>query len=181
MELLKEQKVTEFGYFNILNDNNVRQGIKTYSNWKTFPQFYVNGELIGGLDIIKDMIESNELNDILPQKVTKKSKDELLNERIKKLIESNDIMIFIKGTPTAPECGFSRKIINLLKQEGINKFGYFNILTDNDIRQGIKKYSNWPTFPQLYIKNELIGGLDVVSDMIDAGELIDELSGIDYK
>lgn len=176
MEILKEQKVTKFGYFDILNDNKVREGLKIYSNWKTYPQIYVNGELIGGLDVIKDMIEADEFKDILP-----KTKEELLNEKIKKLIESKDIMLFMKGTPTNPQCGFSNKIVQLLKEQNINKFGHFNILDNNDIRQGLKKYSNWPTFPQLYIKGELIGGLDVVKDMIDANELIDELDGIDYK
>ena len=76
----------------------------------------------------------------------------------------------MKGTPDQPKCGFSTEIVGLLNKQGVH-FSSFNILSDNSVRQGLKEYSNWPTFPQLYIKGELIGGLDIVKEMIDSDEL----------
>ena len=73
-------------------------------------------------------------------------------------------MLFMKGEPDAPRCGFSRQIIGILNQTGVS-YSHFDILSDNDIRQGLKKYSDWPTYPQLYVKSELIGGLDIVKEM----------------
>uniref|UniRef100_A0A6B2LHW8 Uncharacterized protein n=1 Tax=Arcella intermedia TaxID=1963864 RepID=A0A6B2LHW8_9EUKA len=93
-----------------------------------------------------------------------------LNERLKKLINSAKVMAFIKGTPAAPQCGFSSKFCAILKEQGIT-FSTFNILSDPQVREGLKKYSNWPTFPQLYINGELVGGLDIVKELVEQGEL----------
>ncbi len=90
--------------------------------------------------------------------------------RLKALIEQDTVMVFIKGTPQAPRCGFTRQILEILAAEGA-KFGYYDILGDNDVREGLKKYSNWPTFPQLYVKGELVGGLDILKELKEAGEL----------
>lgn len=87
-----------------------------------------------------------------------------------KLINSNPIMLFMKGTPEAPRCGFSRKVVNALVAEGL-QFGSFDILTDDIVRQGLKTYSNWPTYPQLYVKGELLGGCDIILEMKENGEL----------
>ncbi len=99
-----------------------------------------------------------------------------LNERIKGLINSNDVFLFMKGTPQAPMCGFSANVIAILNSMKIN-FKTFDILSDMDIRQGVKTYSNWPTFPQLYVKGELIGGNDIITELYQAGELADTLNG----
>ncbi|KAJ1897445.1 glutaredoxin [Kickxella alabastrina] len=95
-----------------------------------------------------------------------------LNTRLKELIERAPVMVFIKGTAAQPRCGFSKKIVNMLNGQNI-KYGYFDILTDEQVRQGLKEYSNWPTFPQLYISGELVGGVDIVSEMIESDELLD--------
>merc|ERR1712154_49756 len=95
---------------------------------------------------------------------------EQLNARIAKLIAAAPIMLFMKGTPEEPKCKFSRECIAIFKKEKVSKFGYFNILNDPAVRSGIKLYSNWKTFPQLYINNELIGGLDVIKEKIEDGE-----------
>ncbi|KAJ2614291.1 glutaredoxin [Coemansia sp. RSA 1365] len=95
-----------------------------------------------------------------------------LNTRLKECINRAKVMVFIKGTPAQPRCGFSRKIIGLLNENKI-KYGYFDILTDEEVRQGLKEYSDWPTFPQLYINGELVGGLDIVTEMAPTGELIE--------
>jgi Grx4 family monothiol glutaredoxin len=89
------------------------------------------------------------------------SKEEL-NERLGELVKAAPVMLFMKGTPSAPQCGFSRQTVSLLREKGI-RYGFFNILADDEVRQGLKEYSDWPTFPQLYAEGELVGGLDIVS------------------
>ncbi|KAJ2695576.1 glutaredoxin [Coemansia sp. IMI 209128] len=94
-----------------------------------------------------------------------------LNTRLKGLIERAPVMVFIKGTAAQPRCGFSKKIVGMLNEQNI-KYGYFDILTDEQVRQGLKEYSDWPTYPQLYISGELVGGVDIVAEMIESGDLI---------
>ena len=171
---MKEQNVTKYGYFNILNDPAVRAQIKVYSNWKTFPQLYINNKLIGGLDVIKELIEDDEFDAILP-KETMKAK-ETLHDRLTRLVSQEKIMLFMKGTPDAPQCGFSNQIVQILRQQEVEGYGHFNILEDNEVRQGLKTFSNWPTFPQLYVKGQLIGGLDVVKEMIEDEEFQDAIN-----
>ena len=91
-------------------------------------------------------------------------------EKIKKLIDSNDVCLFMKGTPDSPQCGFSMAVSNVLKHLKVN-FNGINVLEDNSLRQGIKEFSDWPTIPQLYIKGEFIGGCDIVKEMFEKGEL----------
>ena len=91
-------------------------------------------------------------------------------EKIKKIIESNDVCLFMKGTADAPQCGFSNVVANVLKHLKVN-FKDINVLDDESLRQGIKDYSDWPTIPQLYIKKEFIGGCDIVKEMFEKGEL----------
>jgi len=85
-----------------------------------------------------------------------------LFERLGKLVKAAPVMLFMKGTPSAPQCGFSRQTVGLLRDRNI-RYGFFNILADDDVRQGLKEFSDWPTFPQLYVDGELVGGLDIVS------------------
>jgi len=110
-----------------------------------------------------------------PETNVSKSADDL-NGRLHKLVTSSKVMTFIKGTPAAPQCGFSSKFCQLLKENGI-QFGSFNILTDPEVRQGLKTFSNWPTFPQLYVNGEFIGGLDIIKELAEAGELIPLVNG----
>ncbi|KAJ9439577.1 Monothiol glutaredoxin-S17 [Diplonema papillatum] len=96
--------------------------------------------------------------------------------RIKKLIKKGKVMLFMKGEPDAPRCGFSRTIIGILREEGCT-FETFDILTDEAVRQGLKSFSNWPTFPQLYVDGEFVGGLDIVKELKESGELRETLEG----
>ena len=96
--------------------------------------------------------------------------DDKLKEIIKGYIDNNEVCLFMKGTPDAPQCGFSMAVSNMLKILEIN-FKGVNVLEDQAIREGIKVYSDWPTIPQLYIKNEFIGGCDIVKEMYESGEL----------
>ncbi len=93
-----------------------------------------------------------------------------INERIKEQLENNPVLVYIKGTPDFPQCGFSGQTVAALKAIG-RPFSYVNIFDDPEIREGLKTYSNWPTFPQLYVDGELVGGCDIVIEMYESGEL----------
>ena len=101
---------------------------------------------------------------------------------IDELIQSNAVVLFMKGTPVFPQCGFSAAVVQVLNHIGV-KFQGVNVLEDDGIRQGIKEFSNWPTIPQLYVKGEFLGGCDIVREMFETGELMEELStkGIDVQ
>lgn len=96
-------------------------------------------------------------------------------EKIKQQIEENNVILFMKGNAELPMCGFSARAVNILKSCGI-KFATVNVLDDEEIRQGIKVYSNWPTIPQLYINGEFVGGSDIIAEMFESGELQELLS-----
>jgi len=91
-------------------------------------------------------------------------------EKIKELIDNNNVCLFMKGTPDSPQCGFSMAVSNVLKHLKV-EFNGVNVLEDENLRQGIKDFSDWPTIPQLYIKGEFIGGCDIVKEMFEKGEL----------
>ena len=108
--------------------------------------------------------------------------DENTKNLIQGHIDSNEVCLFMKGTPDAPQCGFSMAVTNMLKILEV-KFQSVNVLDDQDIREGIKVFSDWPTIPQLYIKKEFVGGCDIVKEMYENGELkkILEDKGINFK
>nr|GMC81568.1 monothiol glutaredoxin-S17 [Ipomoea batatas]GMC83868.1 monothiol glutaredoxin-S17 [Ipomoea batatas]GMC88208.1 monothiol glutaredoxin-S17 [Ipomoea batatas] len=172
VDILKQEKV-DFNSFDILTDDEVRQGLKVYSNWSSYPQLYIKGELIGGSDIVLEMQKSGELNKVLLEKGILQK--DTLEDRLKKLVNSSPVILFMKGSPEAPRCGFSSKVVNALKEEGI-EFGSFDILSDEEVRQGLKTFSNWPTYPQLYYKGELVGGCDIILELKNNGELKSTLS-----
>ena len=93
-----------------------------------------------------------------------------VHERIAEDVVSNDVVLFMKGTPVFPQCGFSSAVVQILSALGV-KFKAVDVLKDAEIRQGIKEYSNWPTIPQLYVKGEFVGGSDIVREMYESGEL----------
>jgi monothiol glutaredoxin len=93
-----------------------------------------------------------------------------LNERIEEQLNAHDVLLYMKGTPDFPQCGFSGQTVAALNAVG-KPFAFVNIFEDQEIREGLKVYSNWPTFPQLYVKGELIGGSDIVVEMYNSGEL----------
>ena len=108
--------------------------------------------------------------------------DQQTNDLIKSEIESNEICLFMKGTPDAPQCGFSMAAVNIFKILEVN-FKSVNVLENQNIREGIKIYSDWPTIPQLYVKNEFIGGCDIIKEMYENGELANlfEEKSINFK
>tara|TARA_Y100000389_G_C17018783_1_gene297753 strand:- start:121 stop:453 length:333 start_codon:yes stop_codon:yes gene_type:complete len=108
--------------------------------------------------------------------------DDQTKNVIQNLIDSNEVCLFMKGTPDAPQCGFSMAVTNMLKILEVN-FKGINVLEDQSIREGIKTFSDWPTIPQLYIKKEFVGGCDIVKEMYENGELkkVFDNKGINYK
>lgn len=94
-----------------------------------------------------------------------------IEDVIRDQVTSNDVVLYMKGSPQFPQCGFSSAAVQILKACGVKEVLAVNVLADNDIRQGIKEYSSWPTIPQLYIKGEFVGGSDIMREMYDSGEL----------
>ncbi|XP_019327287.1 PREDICTED: glutaredoxin-3, partial [Aptenodytes forsteri] len=168
VEILNKHGIS-FSSFDIFSDEEVRQGLKTYSNWPTYPQLYVAGELIGGLDIVKELEASGELDTVCP-------KAQKLEDRLKILINKAPVMLFMKGSKQTAKCGFSKQIIEIMNSTGVD-YETFDILEDEEVRQGLKTYSDWPTYPQLYVKGELVGGLDIVKELNETGELLPILKG----
>ncbi len=108
--------------------------------------------------------------------------DNPVHQSIDETVKSNDVVLFMKGTPTFPQCGFSSVVANVLNHMGV-EFASVNVLEDMDVRQGIKEYSSWPTIPQLYVKGEFVGGCDIIREMYETGELAELFStrGVDVK
>ena len=103
-----------------------------------------------------------------------------VSARIRDEVETNDVVLFMKGTPVFPQCGFSAAVIHMLNVLGV-KFRSVDVLTDPEVREGIKQFTNWPTIPQLYVKGEFVGGCDIVREMFETGELKEVLAnhGVD--
>lgn len=99
-------------------------------------------------------------------------------DRIREQVTQNKIVLYMKGTPQFPQCGFSATAIQILKHLGVQNLHTVNVLEDAEIRQGIKDYANWPTIPQLYVRGEFIGGCDIMKEMFQSGELKKELEGL---
>lgn len=167
IDILKEHSV-KFDTFDILSDNEVRQGLKKLSDWPTYPQLYANGELLGGLDIVKELSENAELKDMLPCV-------EDLQTRLLKLVKKAPVMVFMKGEPKQPRCKFSRALMEIFNKISVT-FESFDILEDDEVRQGLKGFSNWPTFPQIYVNGEFIGGLDIIKELDESDELVSALT-----
>jgi monothiol glutaredoxin len=101
-----------------------------------------------------------------------------INERIEQQLNEFPVLLYMKGTPDFPQCGFSAQVVGALKQCE-KRFAFVNILEDPELRDGLKNYSDWPTFPQLYVKGELLGGCDIIVQMYESGELQNSLDEVD--
>jgi Grx4 family monothiol glutaredoxin len=182
LEIFTLAGITNFGSFDVLSDETIRQGLKEYSQFPTFPQVFAGGKLVGGVDICDELLSEGQLKDVLTpppppavsnivipssSEVVKRNK---LETRLTSLITQAPVMLFMKGTPSNPVCGFSMKTVQLLQDAKI-EFGSFNILEDDTVREGLKTFSNWPTYPQLYAGGKLIGGFDIVKELAEEGEL----------
>ncbi|HMV53732.1 MAG TPA: Grx4 family monothiol glutaredoxin [Rhodocyclaceae bacterium] len=101
-----------------------------------------------------------------------------VQERIRATVTGNPVVLYMKGTPQFPQCGFSATAVQILKACGVSKFASVNVLEDMEVRDGIKQYANWPTIPQLYINGEFVGGCDIMREMYQSGELQKSLEGV---
>lgn len=113
--------------------------------------------------------------DRAPADPEKEETPEELNARLRRLMATDKVVLFMKGEPDAPRCGFSRRMVALLRDQGA-QFSHFDILSDDKVRSGLKVLNNWPTFPQLIVKGEFVGGLDIVQEMVENGELKEMLA-----
>lgn len=164
VELLQKAGL-EFEHFDVTTDSALRQQFIEHfksNGASSYPLLYVSGEFVGGIDKIRKLDEQGRLAHL--------TAPENLTLRLQHLINKAPIMVFMKGSPDAPQCGFSRTLVELFKKHKVT-FDSFNILTDEDVRQGLKQYSNWPTYPQVYVKGTLIGGLDIIKELEESGEL----------
>jgi len=130
-------------------------------------QFASDGSIVEGIPV--RTVERNNANAEAKNSVS-------LEDRLKALVNEDDVMIFMKGDPAQPRCGFSRQVVQLINDTGV-KYKTFDILEDEDVRQGLKDYSNWQTYPQIYVKGQLVGGLDVLREMQEMGSLEGVLKG----
>ncbi len=96
--------------------------------------------------------------------------DDALKKQLEEIVTSKRVMLFMKGTPEAPQCGFSNAVVEILNERKA-EYGSFDVLSDGNVREGIKEYGNWPTLPQLYVDGKLIGGCDIIKEMNDSGDL----------
>ena len=166
--LLDENDV-KYQYFDVLSDSNLREQLKKYSNWNTYPQLYLEGELIGGLDIMKQMIENGEFQERFQRKD--------MNKYLEKLIHRAPLMLFIVGTPQAPQCRFTKQLFQLFNELDIHNYQTFDVLQDEEVQEKLKEYSAWQTYPQIYVNGQLIGGLDICKQLHEQGILVDTLTG----
>jgi len=104
-----------------------------------------------------------------------------IQEVIRKQVTENPVVLYMKGTPQMPQCGFSATAIQILKQTGLREVYAVNVLEDEDIRQGIKEFANWPTIPQLYVNGEFVGGCDIMRELFESGELQEMVAGINTQ
>lgn len=128
-------------------------------------------ELISGLKQFSGSSTKSEKTEaVVPEKLAsapeREPTEEELNERLSRLTAAAPVMLFMKGSPSAPQCGFSRQTVAILREHQV-KFGFFDILKDDSVRQGLKTFSDWPTFPQLYINGEFQGGLDIIKESLE--------------
>ncbi|CCE61274.1 hypothetical protein TPHA_0A01910 [Tetrapisispora phaffii CBS 4417] len=130
---------------------------------KEFVDFLPKLEL--ELKVVMESMPERENYDELIDESDEETEEEL-NERLKMLTNAAPVMVFLKGTPSDPKCGFSRQIIGILRENNL-RFGYFDILKDKSVRDGLKAFSDWPTFPQLYINGEFQGGLDIIKENVE--------------
>lgn len=138
----------------------VRNAIETHAGKPGATTAATNGASAGGAPAVDEPAEA--------ETDPAKAKEEL-NKRLEELVKAAPVMMFMKGTPSGPQCGFSRQMVALLRENSV-KYGFFNILADDEVRQGLKEFADWPTYPQLWIEGELVGGLDIVSLLLGCSQ-----------
>ncbi|KAI1294551.1 glutaredoxin [Xylaria venustula] len=138
----------------------VRTAIETHAKGST------NGTATNGSITGAEAAEKQAAAEVVETEVDPAKAKEELFKRLGELVKAAPVMLFMKGTPSAPQCGFSRQLVALLRERSV-KYGFFNILADDEVRQGLKEFADWPTYPQLWMDGELVGGLDIIKEEIE--------------
>lgn len=153
---------------NILADVRLKQWLKHYSNWPTFPQVYVNGKFMGGSEMIIDMIESEEFLSLIPQEAIKTN----ALERIKLALAKSMIVLFLKGTPTNPRDGYQEEVVDLLEKNKV-RYTYYDVMSDPDVREILKEYSKITSYPQIFVQGQpMQGGLVYMREEAAKGNFV---------
>jgi len=156
--------------------------VRTCGQSKNFP---TNVRLLSTLVLSRAPAPSNVDSPLFTsfcrQTIRSYSEKPAIHSRIEGLVAGKPLVVFMKGTPEQPLCGFSNAVCQILRMHGVPPFDSYNILEDEELRQGIKEFSNWPTIPQVYIGGEFVGGCDIMIDMHKNGELIEELKKVGIK
>ena len=182
--LLTDGGVT-FRSVDVLSEPVLREAVKTLGEFPTYPQLWVRGELVGGVDAIRELAAQGGGGSGSLARALSLAPAEPLLVRLARLVNAARGVLFMKGEPSAPRCGFSATTVELLAAAGApirgcvqadaakvgERFAYFDILSDSAVREGIKETYKWPTYPQLYVNGALVGGLDVMREMDSEGEL----------
>lgn len=160
-ELFEIQSVPAFIF---IKNGNILKEVSS-SDSKDFEAAYKNLTSGTSSSTITSKNESNSTSQE-QEPIEEEETEEQLNERLVQLTAAAPVMLFMKGTPSEPKCGFSRQMVGILREHQV-RFGFFDILKDDTVRQGLKKFSDWPTFPQLYFNGELVGGLDIIKESLE--------------
>lgn len=155
----------DYTYFDLNTDPLLAQWLQVYTNLKFLPVYFIDGNLQGSIEELVEQTKTGELFKLLGQD---------LNERLKKLTNSSKYLVAMMGSKEEPICGFSKRLIAVLDKYGID-FDSFDISFDGEVCEGLKKFSNWPTYPQVYVDGELIGGYDICCQMDNEGSLKEAL------
>lgn len=159
VRFLMGKNIVRFGYFDVLQDQIVREALKVYSNWVTYPQVYIKGELVGGLDVVQELDAQGELLPKVPAECLGKG----LFPRVKAIIDSKPVMLFMQGTPDAPQTEDDRQAVQLLRELGV-EFGWFDVSAADaeEIRLGHQQYALSKGYPQLWAHGQHVGNLDAM-------------------
>ncbi|GAW12256.1 hypothetical protein EKO27_g534 [Xylaria grammica] len=141
----------------------VRTAIETHSKKSNGTSAKTNG--VPASTTGAEAVEKPAADEVETETDPVKAKEELF-KRLGELVKAAPVMLFMKGTPSAPQCGFSRQLVALLRERSV-KYGFFNILADDEVRQGLKEFADWPTYPQLWMDGELVGGLDIIKEELE--------------
>jgi len=166
IRLLMDNNITKFGYVDVLEDPDLRDGLKSVSQWETYPQVFVQGEFVGGLDIVTEQVQDGDF----VTKVPKECFGSGLYPRLKKMLTKDKFTLALDGTPAAPRDIAGEQAVELLRKAKID-FGYVDISAEDAIRGGLKNYDRFTSYPQFYVDGELLGGIEKLNELASAGKL----------
>lgn len=170
IEIIRETGI-RYKSFDIFKDDSLRCYLRLYSGWKTYPQFYVNGKVIGGLDVLKQLVASGEIDQVIPFECTK----EATSVRIQEILKNNVLVTFSKGTLENKKCKSSNEVFEIFDKLGL-KYTCFDVLTDEQARDYLKESYNYPYFPQIVYHFNLLGGVKFLKEKVTKGTIFEHVS-----